>query len=67
MTNELSLDDLDQASGGFTVAQKIAIAHEAAVLRMEVREHEITPAQANKVLQGFEFRLMVQSDRYFIK
>jgi hypothetical protein len=66
MTNELSLDELDQASGGFTVAQKIAIAHEAAVLRMEVREHEITPAQANSELKGFEFRLMLHSVVHFI-
>ena len=66
MTNELSLHDLDQASGGFTSAQKLAIAHEAAVLQLEVHEHKIRPAQAKQELQGFEFRLMVQSVVHFI-
>ena len=66
MTNELSLDTLDQVSGGWTMGQKLAIAREEATLRMEVREHELTPAQANANLKTFEFRLMLQSYRFHI-
>jgi hypothetical protein len=61
---ELNSERLDQVSGGFTMGQKIRIAREEAALRMEVREHEITPAQAASTLQAFEFRTMLQGIRF---
>jgi hypothetical protein len=66
MTNELSLDDLDQASGGWTSYQKGEIAIEKHNLLIERIKHEITPAQANSELQRFEVRLMLQSNRFHI-
>jgi hypothetical protein len=51
MTNELSLDTLDQVSGGYriTTAQQ-----EAQLLRLEAAEHKITRQEAARMLQTWE-------------